>query len=235
MAEAALWRPPTNTAPTRASSAAQPDRPKARTGHRRVGGGGVVGAGGAVTPRATAHDPAKRRGSNALFPRTSSALPPSDSASSMSALRSAAISLAMGSGTPSLRHSRRHSSMNSLMPVPPVRPGPGRHQRRLVLSAILAFLPQARLRQPARGCSTSEVARRCWLLAGFPLIRHAPDGPRGDRWNLLRRLRAPVPANVSSSRSHRPVLRSSRPGGKCRERPGAAGSVDRLPLPCVTR
>jgi len=113
----ALCRPPTKTAPTKASSAAHPNSPKVSTGQRRCEG---VGAGGAVTPRATAHDPAKRRGSKALFPSTSSAEPPSDLASSMSADRSAAISLAMGSGTPRRRHSRRHSSMNSFTAVPPM-------------------------------------------------------------------------------------------------------------------
>ncbi len=76
--------------------------------------------GGAVTPRAAAHAPAKRRGSNALFPSTSSGEPPSAAASSRSAVRSAAISLATGSGTPSRRHSRRHSSTNSLSALPPL-------------------------------------------------------------------------------------------------------------------
>ncbi len=78
-----------------------------------------LGSGGAVTPRAAAHEAAKRRGSKALFPRTSSAEPPSASASSRSAARSAAISLAMGSGTPRRRHSRRHSATNLFTGLPP--------------------------------------------------------------------------------------------------------------------
>ena len=63
-----------------------------------VGGVLVVGdsVGGAVTPRASADDAAKCCGSKRLFPSTSSAEPPSDTASSMLAVRSAAISLAMG-------------------------------------------------------------------------------------------------------------------------------------------